>query len=109
MLAASLLLILAGCSSAGTVPNADDAKLQAAMARIITATGSISGVRNNPDGSPDIAVTDGILIVATNEPRSAASICKLAAALTTERTVPAGIDHVIVITVGGEKVAECSA
>ena len=83
-----------------------DAALKAAMVRVITATGSISGVRTNPDGSPDIAVTYGILIVATDQPASASSICQLAAALTSDSTVPPGINHVTVIS-GGDEVADC--
>jgi hypothetical protein len=80
---------------------------------------SFSWVARKSDGSPDIAVRDGILIVGTLAQDSDAGTCRRAVALTLDRSVRAGIKAVWVIdglyaneslaalVAGTRRIAEC--
>ena len=58
--------------------------------------------------SPDIAVTDGVLIVATSHPAKAAALCRSVAADTNDpdTAAPLGVKRVVIIS-GGQQIADC--
>lgn len=70
--------------------------------------GSTAAVNRDAAGIPDIAVTQAILIVATTDPASAASLCRAVAGMTNDPNTgkPLGVRQVTIIA-GGKSVADC--
>jgi hypothetical protein len=115
-LARALLLgtaiLFAGCASVSSAspPGLSDAAMTAAVISNVNYLGgdAYAAIRRNPDGSPDMAVTDGVLIVVTMNPDTAATLCRSVAAITNDPATskPLGILSVAVIS-GGHKLADC--
>ena len=80
-----------------------DAQIKAAMIENLRAM-NFDGIGTNPD----IAVTDGVLIVATSDPAKAAVLCRNVAAVTNDPHTAArlGVKRVVIIS-GGEQIADC--
>jgi hypothetical protein len=93
-----------------TTPAQDsDAAIQAAMVENINKLpDSTVAIPRDANGVPDIAVRDKVLIVATTEPASAASLCRTVAAMTKapDTAAPLGVLSVVVMS-GGQRIADC--
>jgi hypothetical protein len=109
-----VVLMVTGCAArTGTPgpPSTSDAQIEAAMAQNIADFPSISAmVHHNPDGQPDIAVRDAILIVAVLVPQGplADQLCRSIAAITNNPNTakPLGV-RAITLIAGKDALANC--
>ena len=110
---------LLGCTQAIPMPSAQsstaapaqdaDAAIEAAMIENINKhPDATAAIRRDADGIPDIAVRDKVLIVATTDAASAASLCRTVAAMTNspDTAAPLGVIDVVVMS-GGQRIADC--
>ena len=69
---------------------------------------STAAIPRDANGIPDIAVRDKVLIVATTEPATAASLCRTVAAManSADTLAPLRVKDVVV-TSGGQRIADC--
>ena len=109
--------LVAGCRgvtssglSGGAAPAMTDTQLKTLMvANLNNFADRTSAIPRDGNGTPDIAVSDGVLMVTTTDPGSADSLCHTVKGLTNDPDdagKPLPIVGVIVINAGA-KVASC--
>ena len=94
-----------------TTPPAQDSDtaIKAAMVENINnRRDSTAAISRDANGIPDIAVRDKVLIVATTEPATAASLCRTVAAMANSADTAAPLRvKGVVVTSGGQRIADC--
>lgn len=87
-----------------STPPTSDAAIKAAMSENLA---DVAGVKQDP-GGPDIAVSDGVLVVASTLEIDADTLCRSVAARTNspDTAAPLGVIAVTIIS-GGQQLATC--